>query len=277
MLQSLYSGVSGLKNFQTELNVIGNNIANVGTTGFKENRVSFQDMFSQTLQNAIQPNGTPASGGQNPEQVGTGSQIASTDTIDTQGGTQTTGRTLDLAIQGDGYFAIQSSIDPTKTYYTRAGNFYLNPNADGSSTLVTATGDKVLDSTGAAITIPAGATGLNINSSGNITYTDSTGATQSIATLGLTMFSNPEGLEKTGNNLYAATNNSGAPNASNGGYYTPGQNGAGSLQSGALEMSNVDLTDQMTQMIVAQQAFDANSKTVTTSDQILQEIINMKQ
>lgn len=266
MLRSLYSGVSGLKNFQTQLDVIGNNIANVNTTGYKEGRVTFKDMISQTLQSAVAPN-TAGTGGTNPVQIGLGGQIGSIDTIDTQGGLQTTGRTLDLAIEGDGYFHILGSSD-NADYYTRSGNFYLNSQGN----LVTASGDEVLDKTGAAINIPSGATDLSISPTGVLTYTDNTGAPKT-AQLGLVMFQNPEGLEKVGNNLYKQSNDSGTAQAA----VNPGSSGAGTLQSGALEMSNVDLSDQMTQMIVAQRAFQANTKTITTSDQILQELVNLKQ
>lgn len=281
MLRSLYSGVSGLKNFQTQLDVIGNNIANVNTTGYKEGRVTFKDMVSQTLKSAVTPSGANpgSSGGTNPVQVGLGSQIGSIDTIDTQGGLQSTGRTLDIAILGDGYFHIKGSTDGLD-YYTRAGNFYLNPSSDGTnSTLVTASGDDVLGQDGNPIVIDSGATDLSINPTGQITYTKSDGTSASTAApIGIAMFQNPEGLAKVGNNLYKVTSNSGVANGISGTLDSiPGSNGAGTLQSGSLEMSNVDLSDQMTQMIVAQRGFQANTKIITTSDQILQELVNLKQ
>lgn len=258
MLPSLYSGVTGMKNFQTMLNTIGNNIANVDTTAFKDGRVTFQDMISQTING-----GSP---GINPQQVGTGSQVASVDTIDTQGSLQTTGRTLDLAIQGDGYFTVQDSSGNNN--YTRAGNFYL----DNSGNLVTATGAQVLNSAGTAINIPVGSTNLAISPSGQITYTDPTGAAAGPIQLGFAMFANPGGLTKVGDNLYQPSNNSGAAQTA-----TPGSKGAGTVQSGFLEMSNVNLSDEMTNMIVAERGFDANTKIISTSDAILQELINLKQ
>jgi len=144
MIRSMYSGISGMKNFQTKLDVIGNNIANVNTYGFKKGRVTFKDMVSQTISGASAP--TQGRGGTNPKQVGLGSQLSSIDMIDTQGSLQTTGRVLDLAIQGDGYLTIAEGTPSgdtffaTSTYYTRAGNLYLNN--DGY--VVTGTGHYVL-------------------------------------------------------------------------------------------------------------------------------------
>ncbi|GGE42167.1 hypothetical protein GCM10011391_21220 [Pullulanibacillus camelliae] len=135
MLRSMYSAISGLKNFQTQLDVIGNNIANVNTFGFKKSRTSFSDLVSQQLAGASGP--TAQHGGINPQEIGTGSQLAAVDTIDTQGDTQNTGRNLDFEINGDGYFMVQNG--PNR-YYTRAGNFYL----DTSGNLVNAQGLNVL-------------------------------------------------------------------------------------------------------------------------------------
>lgn len=273
MLRSLYAGVSGLKNFQTKLDVIGNNIANVNTTGYKESRVSFSDMVSQNIIGAYAPDTTNNIGGINQQQVGFGSSIGSIDTIDTQGSFQTTGRTLDLAINGDGYFQVQQGgTDASHTNYTRAGNFYL----DNSGDLVTNSGAFVLDNNGQRITIqnPESIQNLNISSTGQITYDNADGTAGTPAQIGIVRFQNPEGLAKIGNNMYARTPNSDAGTITTS---IPGQNGTGTLQSGSLEMSNVDLSDQFTEMIVAQRAFQANSKTITTSDQILQELINMKQ
>lgn len=265
MLRSLYSGVSGLKNFQTKLDVIGNNIANVNTFGFKKGRVTFKDLISQTTQGPTAPGAT---GGINPKQVGLGSQIGTIDTIDTQGSLQNTGRVLDLAIEGDGYFRV---TDGANTYYTRAGNFYL----DANGTLVTGSGQKVLDNTvpGAVITIPPAdnAQNISIGADGTVSYL-SGGVTKTLGPIGLARFANTGGLEKAGDNLYLATTNSGAAQVGK-----PQAAGYGTLQSGELEMSNVDLADEFTEMIVAQRAFQANTKIITTSDQILQELVNLKQ
>ena len=138
----MYSGISGLKNFQTKLDVIGNNIANVNTYGFKKGRVTFKDAISQTSMGASAS--TDTKGGTNAVQIGLGSSISSIDTIDTAGSLQNTSRTLDLGIQGDGYFIVN---DGANDYYTRAGNFYL----DEEGTLVTGEGYKVEDTAGNAI------------------------------------------------------------------------------------------------------------------------------
>ena len=131
MLRSLYSGIGGMRNFQTKLDVIGNNIANVNTFGYKKGRVTFKDLVSQQLAGAS--TATPTRGGTNPQQIGLGSSLGSIDTIHTQGSIQTTNRDLDIGISGDGYFIVN---DGDMSYYTRAGNFYLDQqgnlvNSDG--------------------------------------------------------------------------------------------------------------------------------------------------
>ncbi len=432
MLRSMNSAISGLKNFQTQLDVIGNNIANVNTVGFKTGRVNFQDIISQEMSGASAP--TFSNGGINPSQVGLGSKIGSVDTIDTQGNLQTTGRSLDAAISGDGYFVVQDGFNQL---YTRAGSFYL----DASGGLVTSNGQRVmgygvdtngaidttklqplqigdaavlqnkttalsftgnigdadtmidttqnppvanssytsksipfkvfdtkhnsydgaitfnnpqitknqatgsyyvssmgfsinvngqtqtgkisLDSKGAetsltlntanggkdpmtfnvstggvADTIQIDPSSLDlstvtalpkqpfsmqavgdvttlssysIGSDGKITGVLSNGSVQTLGQLVLAKFNNPGGLEKEGNSLFKNTSNSGSPQIG-----VAGQNG-GTIQSGTLEMSNVDLAEEFTGMIEAQRGFQANAKTITTADQILQELINLKQ
>lgn len=450
MIRSMYSGISGMKNFQTKLDVVGNNIANVNTHGFKKERVTFKDMISQTISSASGPTGD--NGGKNPVQVGLGMQIGTIDTIDTQGALQTTGRVLDIAIQGDGYLMVREGLGSSATvYYTRAGNLYLN----NEGYLVTGTGHYVLsynpenndlepirlnagnvheiknlsisqdgkisfikdggilspekaqdvvdiivltlqkmieeptsiknmdslvrytsqlediltnvtrDATfyseqAQALLNDANATGdsrdiadaqdavnkataaqteaNNLSSqfntlkqaiqtlesafqtyqnnpdSANMTTLENavksalsqanTVSTQSGVTvesfylaidsidritanqqgldkegnlyttrysIGLARFSNPGGLEKVGDNLYKDSPNSGERIE-----MVPGSNGAGSIISDALEMSNVDLSEEFTEMIVAQRGFQANSRIITTSDEILQELINLK-
>jgi flagellar hook protein FlgE len=272
MLRSMYSGISGMKNFQTKLDVIGNNIANVNTFGFKKGRVTFKDMVSQTVSGATA--GGVGVGGINPKQVGLGSQMSSIDTIDTQGSLQTTGRILDVGIQGDGYFMVQKG---NNTYFTRAGNFYF----DNAGNMVTASGEQVLDYSVNAqgnpnppkpITIAniSQIENLSIGADGSISYVQG-GTSITGPTIGLARFSNNGGLEKVGNNLYKSTANSGpAQNV------LPGTSGAGSLVSGSLEMSNVDLSEEFTEMIVAQRGFQANTRIITTSDEILQELVNLK-
>ncbi len=259
MLRSMYSGVSGLRNFQTKLDVIGNNIANVNTYGFKKGRTTFKDLISQTTAGASAPNETV--GGTNAKQIGLGSAVASIDTVTDQGSLQTTNRKLDLAISGDGYFAVTRGEE---TLYTRAGNFYL----DSEGTLVTSDGAKVKADND--ITIPTEATQISIGQDGTVSYTLS-GQLTTAGRIQLYRFSNPGGLEKTGANYYTASTNSGPVVE---GY--PGEEGAGKVESGYLEMSNVDLSEEFTEMIVAQRAFQSNSRIITTSDEILQELVNLK-
>lgn len=263
MLRSMYSGIAGMKGFQTKLDVIGNNIANVNTAGFKKGRVTFQDMMSQTTRGAQAA--TANRGGVNPMQVGLGSQVGSIDNIHTQGFRQSTGNPLDLAIEGNGMFIL---MDGDMTYYSRAGNFYL----DDEGNIVSPDGRYLADSNGnTPITIPDDAQSFSISSDGNVNYVDATGDPQVAGQIGLAIFSNPSGLEKSGSNLFVATGNSGIPEIT-----FPGNETAGDVISGALEMSNVDLAEEFTEMIVAQRAFQSNTRIITTSDEILQELVNLK-
>lgn len=265
----MYSGIGGMKNFQTKLDVIGNNIANVNTFGFKKGRVTFQDLVNQSIAGASAPSADTGLGGVNPKQVGLGSQLSSIDTIDTQGSLQTTGRNLDLAISGDGFFVVAKDGGDEPTY-TRSGNFYLDKAGD----IVNSEGKYLMDSDGTEkITIPTEAKSFSIGSDGVVTYTDADGALTEAGTIGIAKFLNNGGLEKVGSNNYQATTNSGEAVIG-----VPGdeETGAGMIVAGTLEMSNVDLSEEFTDMIVAQRGFQANTKIITTSDEILQELVNLK-
>ncbi|HHY74630.1 MAG TPA: flagellar basal body rod protein FlgG [Bacillus bacterium] len=266
MLRSMYSGISGMKNFQIKLDVIGNNIANVNTYGFKKGRTTFKDLVSQQVAGATAPT-ADGKGGVNPRQVGLGSALASIDTIDTQGSSMTTSRPLDLMISGDGYFMVS---DGTNTYYTRAGNFYF----DAAGNIVNADGLYLTTDGKAKINIPTTGTNavdsFSIGANGVVTTT--TGNTvATVGTINLWSFENPGGLEKIGDSLYIPSANSGT-----GAQGQPGTPGYGDIVAGALEMSNVDLSEEFTEMIVAQRGFQANTKIITTSDEILQELVNLK-
>lgn len=326
MLRSMYSGISGLKNFQTKLDVIGNNISNVNTYGFKKGRVVFKDLISQTQSGASGP--TMATGGVNAKQVGLGSQLAAIDTIHGTGALQTTGRTLDMAMEGEGFFVVgkynadatgDGDADPLfdtfeEVRYTRAGNFYLDSNGvlvDGSGNYVigygTADGDDgsigpvtmldpetgleveglptfaeqegadegligaVEDGTSGKIRIPTDAQEMSITQDGKVTYVGSDGQLYFAGQLVIAKFPNAEGLSKQGSNYYINTPNSGAPQFGAGQAF-----GIGKTISGSLEMSNVDLSEEFTEMIVAQRGFQATSRIITTSDEILQELVNLK-
>ncbi len=411
MLRSMYSGVSGLKAHQVKLDVIGNNIANVNTTGFKTSRVTFKEMLNQTLQGASAPSVDGSVGGTNPQQVGLGVGVGSIDVDHTQGNLQPTGKTSDLAIDGNGFFVVNNG---EQSFYTRSGAMTLDDNGNlvnaangykmqgwvpnGTGAISTndpiqdveipigssmgaeatsqvslgknlnseaATGDTrtitvdVFDSLGAEHTVSvafektaanqwdwtvSNVTGgtmsathdgtisfdsttgeistvsgntfdftpdnggeipgsiaidfnqvgqfaapytidgidadgyskgelksYSINSAGIVTGNYSNGLRKPLAQLALASFNNPAGLSKEGGSLYSASPNSGIAQtgAANNG-------GRGMILSGTLEMSNVDLAQQFTEMITAQRGFQANSKIITTSDQMLQDLVNLK-
>jgi flagellar hook protein FlgE len=282
MMSSLTSAVSGLDNFQEQMDVIGNNIANVDTTGFKAGTVDFADAFSNTLQ-APTAGSSSTVAGSNPIQVGTGSTITGINSNWTQGSLSTTGIPSDLAISGNGFFMVQ---DPTTQaqYATQAGDFTLNANGY----LVTDTGEEVMgyNNTGLSTTGPiqipgtlpataaAGATmtSYSIGSSGQVTVTLSDNSTFVCGQVLLQNFQNPGALVNEGNNLYSNMAEAGPLSA----MAAPGSSGTGTIQSGALELSNVNLSTEMANLITAQRAFEANSKIVTTSDEILQDVVGMK-
>ncbi|MDL4840068.1 flagellar basal body rod protein FlgG [Aquibacillus rhizosphaerae] len=309
MLRSMYAGISGMKGFQTKLDVIGNNIANVNTTGFKKGRVTFQDMMSQTLTNASAPTGIR--GGVNPAQVGLGSQTGSVDNIQTQGSRQTTNRTLDVALEGDGMLVFGQGFDANaddatfetngisqnpdvELQYSRAGNLYLdnsgnivNPNGQylmGFS--ADATNDNILTEEVGSIKIPGGAESFSIQGDGTVNYVEN-GQTKVAGQIILSKFSNPGGLQKVGGSMYQSTMNSGQiyndgnnddvyDAANDTVLFAPESAGTASIISGSLEMSNVDLAEEFTEMITAQRGFQANTRIITTSDEILQELVNLK-
>ncbi|MFJ7638587.1 flagellar basal body rod protein FlgG [Peribacillus sp. NPDC097225] len=262
MLRSMYAGISGLKNSQTKLDVIGNNVANVNTYGFKKGRVTFSDAMSQTLSGPSGP--TANQGGVNAKQIGLGSTISTIDTIHSQSSIQTTGRDLDLAISGDGYFVVKKG---EREYYTRAGNFYL----DAEGTLVDSSGAKVQGKDGDIKIESETYVSFTISQSGEIIGVPAEGASDVIAQLSIARFANTAGLIKSGGSNFETSVNSGEPV-----YGYAGEEGRGIIATGTLEMSNVDLSEEFTEMIVAQRSFQSNSKIITTSDEILQELLNLK-
>jgi len=400
MLRSMFSGVSGLRSHQTMVDNIGNNIANVNTFGFKSSTVVFQDLLSQVLQGAGMP--TEGAGGTNPAQIGLGVKVAGITTSFTQGAAQSTGRSTDLSIQGDGFFMVRSSDG--EQLFTRAGALSF----DALGRLVTASGDIVQgwtatadgvvnsnagvgpivmplgqqirpmatdtvslggnldadapdgtevttsitvyddagspydvrltftkagagwdvtadvtdaagtvtnpavspalaftagDFSGANPTLTIGGTTVTLDASGLVQFAGASGAaalSQNGATMGtlqsftiggdgtingvfsngrtrplgqiaLAGFTNPAGLEKAGDSTYRATVNSG--NAAIG---APGTSGRGSILSSTLEMSNIDLAAEFTNLIIAQRGYQANSRVITSSDELLQELVNLK-
>jgi flagellar hook protein FlgE len=274
MLRSMYAGVSGLRTHQQMMDVTGNNIANVSTTGFKSSATVFQDTLSQTLAGAAAPTGdgeVPPFGGTNPAQIGLGVRLGGISTNLAQGSSQLTGRATDIAVQGDGYFVIQTG---NEALYTRAGSFSL----DARGQLTTPTGGLVLGVDDEPITVPPNGEyeSFTIAPDGKVNGVKSDGSgIEMLGQIKLATFANPAGLAKVGGSLLRATVNSGPViEGENAG--VPGADGRGLLAVGVLEMSNVDLAQEFTNLIVAQRGFQANSRVITASDEVLQELVNLK-
>ncbi|KYO64582.1 flagellar hook protein FlgE [Thermovenabulum gondwanense] len=404
MMRSMFAGVTGLRNHQIKMDVIGNNIANVNTVGYKKSRVTFQEALAQTMRGASAPQN--ARGGTNPLQVGLGMAIGAIETIHSPSSLETTGNMTDLAIEGDGFFVV---TDGQERYYTRAGNFGFD---EEGNFVNTSTGYKVMgwqnaqsktpqnistinikkgmmmqakatskisfsknlnaadpentsyvipfkvyDSLGnlhnltitftktntpntwdfainvdpnnninvpnntgqlqfnengilnsnnsyqleitgisgvseitldfSSVTQYARETtvdlsyqdgyaagtllGIAIDSSGTITGIFDNGINQELAQIALCNFDNPSGLMKAGKNMFRESANSGVPQIG-----LPGTGGRGSISPGSLEMSNVDLAEEFTQMIITQRGFQANSRIITASDEMLQDLVNLK-
>lgn len=273
MIRSLYSAISGLKNHQTKMDVIGNNIANVNTTGFKRSRVTFSTMLSQTLKGASEPiAGTVTVGGTNPVQVGLGVSLGSIDQIMTQGSVQSTGNPTDMMIQGAGFFVL--TTNGTDRVYSRSGAFSL----DFDGTLVDpASGAQVLDTAGDPIVIaPNTYSSYSVDPQGTITGVKIADSTRvEIGNVAIAKFANDAGLTSLGGNFYQESNNSGAAIIYGVGATDPYPTGT-KLIPNSVEMSNVDLSTEFTDMIVTQRGFQANSRVITVSDTLLEELINLK-
>lgn len=287
MMRSLYSAITGLKNHQTSMDVIGNNIANVNTAGYKRQRASFATMLGQEIQGASAP--TTAVGGTNGVTIGLGSILGSVDKLMTQGSSQYTGKANDMMIQGDGMFVVSQGGN---TYYTRTGNFDLDQagnlvdvNTGGFVQAYVNTGYPAVTALAATPSNIALTPGMlagytldsySIDSKGVITgvfnpTVAGPSETRVIGQIALATFSNTAGLNYEGNNFYSVSNNSGAANVGK-----AGSSGKGDIMTSYLEMSNVDLSQEFTDMIVTQRGFQANSRVITVSDTLLEELINLK-
>jgi flagellar basal-body rod protein FlgG len=256
---SLYSAATGMEAQELNLNTIANNLANVNTPGFKRSKIEFQDLLYQKPRSAGSDNG---SGDLVPTgiEVGNGTKVAATSKVFTQGQVTQTGQQLDLAIQGDGFFEIQQ---PDGTIaYTRDGSFKLN----AQSQVVTADGLPVLSG---FQTIQSGATSINISQTGSVSVVGPNG-TQTFQ-LSLARFPNPAGLDSLGANLNGETPASGSPEVG-----AAGQAGFGGTLQGYLESSNVSIVEEMVNLITAQRAYEINSKSVQASDEMLQNVANLK-
>jgi flagellar basal-body rod protein FlgG len=261
MLRALYTAASGMSAQQLNLDNIANNLANSSTSGFYSRRLQFSDLV---YQNIIMPGAaatqqtTIAAG----LQVGLGTMPGGSEVVQTQGNFASTGNPLDLAIQGLGFF--QVTMPDGQIAYTRAGSFHL----DSTGNIVTANGTPLQP----GITIPANSTTVTIGSDGTVSVTQAgQTAAQQVGSIQLAMFPNPGGLNSVGNNLYLATTASGDPIVG-----APGSaEGLGTLQQGMLEQSNVDVVQEFVNMIVAQRAYESNSRVVTSADQMLQNLTSL--
>jgi flagellar hook protein FlgE len=270
----MFAAISGLKSHQVMLDVTAADIANVNTVGYKSSRMTFRDSLSQLQRGGAAPG--PGQGGSNAAQVGLGSQVGSIDNQMGGGALQTTGNTFDVAISGDGWFRVGSSTAPavpTALQYTRAGNFTTND----QGYLATQDGQYVLGRTapGGAGTdcllqIAPGAGNISIGQDGSVSYQPTGGGARVTAGyISLAKFENQGALERRGGNTWAAGPNTGPEQVS-----TPGGT-YGLTVAGAVEMSNVDLAAEFTNMITAQRGFQANSRIISTADQMLQDLVNL--
>jgi flagellar basal-body rod protein FlgG len=255
MDDSLRTAASGMSAQQRMVDVIANNLANVNTTGFKRSRVNFEDVLYETLQG--QRVGSEAGGGSTaPVQVGKGVRIASVMRLDSQGSPETTERPFDLAIEGEGYLQVQRPDGSTA--YTRDGNLTLSENG----ALVTSGGYPVLP----GITIPSDSTGVNISANGVISVTGAGSSTAvEVGRIELARFLNTSGLSAIGENLLTATDASGEPITG-----APQSDGFGRVTQGALEASNVEIVQEMTDMIAAQRAYEINAKAIKAGEDMMQ-------
>lgn len=290
MIRSMWSGVSGLRNHQIYLDVTGHNIANVNTVGYKSSRAIFEDSLSQNMRNASSPDSGNGAGGMNPTQVGLGVRMGQVSGNFTQGGLQVTNVATDLSVQGDGWFIVDRGGE---MFYTRNGAFSF----DGGGKLVDRQGNYVQGLVGA----PAAGGGFtfepevgpgSMRSSIHIDVTkwksfqvapngrisgvaanDAEGKLVGIGQIVLAKFNNPAGLERVGGSTFKESLNSGSPNFA---YPADAKSGMGLLSAGTLEMSNVDMAAEFTNLIMAQRGFQANSKLVAASDEVLQDLVSMK-
>jgi len=291
MMSGMYAAISGLDAHQTMLDVTANNLANVDTIGYKAQSTAFSDELSQLVASGTTANGFSA--GTNPAQIGLGVQVGSIDNVMTAGGVQTTGNPTDVSVQGNGWLRVAdgnvSTTPPTfdATQYTRAGNLTFN----ASGYLCTQTGQYVLGyaaqqnaATGVwspvtsgsnpannPIVVPPGSTNVTIGADGSVNYQTAAGASVTAGYISLATFPNQAGLQRNGGSLWSPTVASGAETAGQ-----PGTAGYGQTISGELEQSNVDMGTEFTNMIQAERGYQANASTITTADQMMQTVVQMK-
>ncbi len=277
-VNSYYTSLSGLRAAQTDLSVVSNNIANVGSAGFKKSRATFGDIVAATAQQ---------SSGSTP---GLGTRLQGIQQQFTQGGYQTSDRALDLAISGQGFFVTHSQAAGGTTAFTRAGAFTTDANnnvvgadgtflqvlpvdADGTptSTDLAGTTNLVIPKTNGTGDAASKLDNVSIDDKGVVVATYADGTNLKLGRVAIANFADPEGLRQTGNASWTATGRSGTPTVSG-----AGTDGAGAIQSGALEEANVDLTEELVALIQAQRNFQANAKAIDTSTQITDIAVNLR-
>ncbi len=261
MIRSLWTGASGMQGQQLNIDNIANNLANVNTAGFKKSRVNFQDLMYETIKEAGTPN-AQGSIAPNGIQIGNGVRPASVQRLFSQGSFQQTSNPLDLVIEGDGFFQVQ--MPDGSMAYTRDGSF----KQDGDGRIVTSDGFPLFPE----LFIPEDAVAINVSADGVVAVvTAGQDEPESIGNMELVRFANPAGLSSEGRNLFNATVASGAPIIGN-----PGLEGFGTIAQGYLEMSNVQVVEEMVNMITAQRAYEINSKTIQSSEEMLRTVSGLK-
>jgi len=262
-MQALRTAATGMAAQQLNVEVISNNIANMNTIGYKKQRAEFQDLLYQTVEQAGAQSSDTGTIVPTGIQIGAGVKAGSVYRISTQGALTSTGNQFDLAINGRGFFQVLTPSGDTA--YTRAGNFSVNDQGQ----LVTQDGFLIQP----AISIPQDATNVTVSQSGQVQVTQPGNPTPSVVgQLELASFTNEGGLSAQGGNLYLQTGASGPPVTG-----TPGVTGFGTLMQGYTEASNVDPVTEITSLIVAQRAYEMNSKVITTADNMLQTANQVKQ
>lgn len=253
MLRAFSTAATGMSAQQMMVDVIANNLANINTNGFKRSQIDFQDLLYETLQ---EPGVEVSSGINSPGgvEIGSGVRVGSTVKVFTPGELQSTGRSLDIAITGEGF--LQVNMPNGELRYTRDGALQINANGE----LVTTTGFSIEP----AITIPIDAVSIDVGKDGGVNVTDSTGTLSVVGNIQLARFPNPAGLSNEGDNLLAETEASGTPTTG-----TPGESGFGMIQSGFLEKSNVQMVTELVNLITAQRAYEVNSRAIRAGDDML--------
>ena len=263
-MRALWTAASGMKAQQLNIDTISNNLANVNTTGYKKQRAEFKDLLYQTVKktNLVEGEGSPVN-----LQIGHGVMPGATTRLLENGNLDKTDNATDLALNGPGYFAIQNPSG--EKFYTRDGSFKFSVNED-SQKLVTSEGYTVLNADDSEIILEQGQKDLKIDEDGNISVTDADGKNVSIGKLKVVQFLNPAGLEAVGKNMLTANEASGAE------IPLGDEKRETKISQGFLESSNVQIVDEMIKMIMAQRAYEVNSKSIQTSDEMMQMANNLR-